>query len=634
MKKKARRRKKRQAPARGIGAGEDLQWIFPSNALGEESGFHDAGVETFKGNFYRYLAREAIQNSLDAKAPSIGQPVLVKFQVLELSPDDLPDFSSLREVYRRCRAYWSTDSKACAFFDSAYEIAGRSSIRALRVSDFSTTGVLGDNEDRGKNWYSLIRCSGSSSKYGGEGGSYGIGKNAPFAASNLRTVLYSTKTIDSGQAFVGVARLVTHKDSDGIKVHPVGYLGGPDGQAVRDPRAIPSHFRRSKEGSDVIILGFKAEDNWEDELRLSVLENFWPAILFDELIVQIGDQTISKGNLGELLESSSGEEDFTAHEYYQSYQSATLEFKEELPNLGKVQLYLRAGQTELPKRIAMVRTPGMVVFRKKALGPIPFCGLFLCRNRAGNKLLRDMEPPRHDFWDPDFPEKGMSKRYEREYTAFIRECVKQLTGTDDTSVIDIPELNRFLPDEEDMRSDTDDSGGDDETSEGFPDVPQPVEPQPLPVDPIRRPQTATRGAEGEDEGPTGDGDTGGGGDGDGGGGEGGVGEGGGRGGRGSPPLAIGYRAYPIGSTDDVYAVVVRSEDGSRGRVMLAVNVVGDDAREAIQVSTAQTTNGRRVRVNESGRLGPVTIPANGPLQLEITLAEPMKVAMEVTAHEA
>ncbi len=628
MKKKATQRKKRQAPARGIGAAEDLKWTFPSNALGEDSGFHDPGVETFKGNFYRHLAREAIQNSLDAKAPSVRQPVLVKFQVVQVSPDDLPDFSSLRKVYRRCRDYWSTDSKARDFFDSAYRIAGRSSIRALRVSDFNATGVLGDDEDRAKNWYSLIRCSGSSSKYGGEGGSYGIGKNAPFAASNLRTVLYSTKTTDGGQAFVGMARLVTHEGSDGFKAQPVGYLGGSDGQSVRNRRAIPSLFRRSKEGTDVIILGFKAEDNWEDELRLSVLENFWPAILFNELKVQIGDQTISKGNLGELLESSSGEEDFTAHEYYQSYQSATLKFEDELPNLGKVQLYLRAGQTELPKRIAMVRKPGMVVFRKRFRAPIPFCGLFLCRNRAGNALLRDMEPPRHDSWNPDFPEKGASKQYEREYGGFIRQCLKELTGTDDTSVIDIPELNRFLPDEEDMRSDTDDSGGDDDTSEGFPDMPQPVEPQPIPVDPIRRPQLAVTGGEGEDDGPTGDGDNGGGGDG-----EDGGGEDGGGGGRGSPPLAIRYRAYPIGKTDDVYAVAVRSEDGSRRRVVLTVNVVGDDARETVQVGTARTGNGRRVRVNESGKLGPVTIPAKGPLQLEITLAEPMKVAMEVLAHE-
>jgi hypothetical protein len=41
-----------------------MKWLFPKNEGGREGGFHDAGVETFKGNFDRYLARELIQNSL------------------------------------------------------------------------------------------------------------------------------------------------------------------------------------------------------------------------------------------------------------------------------------------------------------------------------------------------------------------------------------------------------------------------------------------------------------------------------------------------------------------------------------------------------------------------------------------
>ena len=94
MKRSARRRKKKQASVLEVGAGGDLKWTFPANPLGQDSGFHDAGVETFKGDFYRYLAREAIQNSLDAKARGARQPVQVKFQIVELSLDDLPDFLS------------------------------------------------------------------------------------------------------------------------------------------------------------------------------------------------------------------------------------------------------------------------------------------------------------------------------------------------------------------------------------------------------------------------------------------------------------------------------------------------------------------------------------------------------------
>ncbi|MCX7424491.1 MAG: hypothetical protein NTW96_02475 [Planctomycetia bacterium] len=163
-----------------------MQWLFPKSDLGQESGLHDAGVETFKGNYYRYLAREILQNSLDARSDP-NRPVVVKFQCVEIGRDRIPDMDGLGTALSQCRAYWADDQKAAAFFDRAVQLAQTATVTALRISDHNTTGVVGSDTERRKNWYSLIRCSGSSSKYGGEGGSYGIGKNAPFATSDLRT---------------------------------------------------------------------------------------------------------------------------------------------------------------------------------------------------------------------------------------------------------------------------------------------------------------------------------------------------------------------------------------------------------------------------------------------------------------
>ena len=36
-------------------------WTFPKNPGGQESGFHDAGVETFKGNLERYLGARSFK---------------------------------------------------------------------------------------------------------------------------------------------------------------------------------------------------------------------------------------------------------------------------------------------------------------------------------------------------------------------------------------------------------------------------------------------------------------------------------------------------------------------------------------------------------------------------------------------
>ncbi len=92
-----------------------MQWVFARNEGGRDSGFHDAGVETFKGNIDRYLARELIQNSLDARYDS-QKPVQVKFELLELKRDEVPDMKGLKATLERCGEYWTHQKRAKAFF--------------------------------------------------------------------------------------------------------------------------------------------------------------------------------------------------------------------------------------------------------------------------------------------------------------------------------------------------------------------------------------------------------------------------------------------------------------------------------------------------------------------------------------
>lgn len=381
-----------------------LSWTFAKNDGGQDSGLHNAGVETFKGNFDRYLAREMIQNSLDARH-DLNNPVFVKFERLELNRSEIPDMDGLTATLARCGEYWSHNKRAKQFFERAEKISRQEKITALRIGDSNTTGVLGSDTERSKNWYNLIRCAGSSSKGGGEGGSFGIGKNAPFAASLLRTVLYSTFNANDEHVFQGVATLVSHNHPHGGISQSTGFLGGQSGASVRSLSQVPAKFRRLQHGTDVIVLGFPATDNWQNDLVYSVLDNFWPAIHFGDLEVKVGDITITKGNLQPLLETFSGQEGFTANLFYQAFTRATHKFPTALPWLKEVTLYLMAGEAELPKRIAMVRKTGMKIFEKAFRSIIPFCGVFMCRSDDGNKLLREMEPPRHDTWDAEPPRK-------------------------------------------------------------------------------------------------------------------------------------------------------------------------------------------------------------------------------------
>ena len=58
----------------------EIGWRFPQTGGGVEAGIHDAGIVTFDGAPLSSLAREIIQNSLDARDDP-GQPVHITFEL-------------------------------------------------------------------------------------------------------------------------------------------------------------------------------------------------------------------------------------------------------------------------------------------------------------------------------------------------------------------------------------------------------------------------------------------------------------------------------------------------------------------------------------------------------------------------
>jgi hypothetical protein len=425
-----------------------MKWCFPSNNGGQEHGFHDPGVETFKGNFDRYLARESIQNSIDAAS---SNPVVVEFSMFWVSGKEIPGSSALASRFKACGDYYADDAKATRFFTEAQSLMEQKKVRVLKISDYSTTGVAGEDDERKGNWYNLVRCSGSSFKAGGEGGSFGIGKNAPFAASALRTVFYSTYNYKKEHIFQGVARLVTHESPDGKDIaQATGYWGTESGNSIRKADDIPKELRRQKQGTDILIYGYLGGLNWQDDIVYSVLENFWPAIYFGNLVVKVAGVEINQKTLPDLIKKHKDNGDLSAEFYFNAVTSPHHRvFSSKLEHLGEVSLWLVPGNSNYPNKIAMARKPGMIVFCKPCRSILRFSGFFHCANEEGNKKLRDMEPPAHDAWDPDRPERGASKKIEKELYDWVRACVRELAPHLDSKVISIPDLYRYLPDDGD-----------------------------------------------------------------------------------------------------------------------------------------------------------------------------------------
>lgn len=82
--------------------------------------------------------------------------------------------------------YWNdgNNQKTTRFFDKAIDVFNQDFIDVLRISDFNTTGLTGSDKDYNSAWQNLVKSSGVSNKGGTSGGSFGIGKSAPFACSD------------------------------------------------------------------------------------------------------------------------------------------------------------------------------------------------------------------------------------------------------------------------------------------------------------------------------------------------------------------------------------------------------------------------------------------------------------------
>ncbi len=165
-----------------------IGWYFPPTNGGVGDGFNNPGIAHFNGSPLTSLARETIQNSLDANTPS-NQQVHVSFELIELNPDDIGR-NEIEAAIVACQqvAKSDSDSTAVSALDVAAQTIRSEQIPCLCVSDRHTTGLQGDH------WRTLVKMQGISHKPGmeGAGGSHGIGKYAPFAVSTLRTVFYWT----------------------------------------------------------------------------------------------------------------------------------------------------------------------------------------------------------------------------------------------------------------------------------------------------------------------------------------------------------------------------------------------------------------------------------------------------------
>ncbi|HOW17478.1 MAG TPA: hypothetical protein PLC79_00460 [Phycisphaerae bacterium] len=240
------------------------------------------------------LVREAIQNSLDARAGT--GPVNVRFYLSSeenLASERAPNWfaglwphlcarrSGLRNI--------PPEPQACRF---------------VVVEDFGTGGLEGDprrgttpDDDERDDFFAFFRANGLSGKAGQEGGRWGVGKSVFNRASRINSFLaLSVRNSDKVAHLIGRCFLLTHK-INGTEYQPYGRFGVAQDDAfilpVEDRGTIDAFrrdFRIARELSTPglsVVVPYADEEITFDAIRSAVVrEYFWP-ILAGGLTVEI-----------------------------------------------------------------------------------------------------------------------------------------------------------------------------------------------------------------------------------------------------------------------------------------------------------------------------------------------------------
>lgn len=458
-------------------------WDFPLLGTGNQSGNNIAAITMFKGSgIMDGLAREVCQNSLDAKdkETSPDTPVKVSFELTYIKKADFQMFDGYNAALENSIDYWKMSPlrtpKIMEFLENVKTALDEGEIPMLVMSDYNTVGLngVGASETEKSFWNLLVNTEGISIKQDdNSAGSFGIGKNAPFAYSALNLVFYNTFAKDGGRAFEGVARLVTTQKEYNGKMRltqPIGkylyledeYTGRPILPSDECSIAKIDAFRRTEIGTDVAVVGFKLNDyvNWEKLTSIAIIKNFILAIMNGKLDVTVKSPEclfeIRKETLENLLFNDFKDEPQLkyARQTYETINKG-MHVVTKIAEKGDLSIYVKYEDT-YSASFSRFRSTGMLI--NTTVDVLPHFSVVAVVNDVGDmelsKTLREAEPPQHNEWKPknitdNRALHNKAAKYIRKITSEIQKVLDEFEKADITDKMDAG-IGNYLPDTSDV----------------------------------------------------------------------------------------------------------------------------------------------------------------------------------------
>ena len=478
-------------------------WKFQTNDSGQLDGWNDNGIQTFRSNTLKNLAREIIQNSVDAKLKN-GKPAIVKFTLDELPREAIPEIDELRD---RLIDIVDIDAKNEGEshrleMNDALACSKSAKFLVLSISDENTDGMPGGSlGDTTSAFFRYMKASGSSGGDQNRAGSHGLGKAAPLATTPLRTIFVSSCFQDDASRpttiYQGRCRLMS-RTIEGVVSSGTGYWGDNNYNPLQSlPSEKYAWLKRDVRGTTIAVPGFRsdAKREWSPIMAGYIVSEFFAAISRDTLAVKIVDNT-AKGKTAFEINSqtiANPKKFFTnqyikeqidiyvdkntndlqdAHYYFRCLSEKTpglIRKNFTISGLGEVRLSLLI-EENAPRKLCIIRKNMKITEEINAgqggrslwkPGYVPakildFVGVVEVVGDDGNSLLRSMEPPQHNSLSIDnMPEehRETGRRILKELSTELRSIIEDLATAEVEKERPVSEIAEYFHDDSDYDPD-------------------------------------------------------------------------------------------------------------------------------------------------------------------------------------
>lgn len=416
----------------------------------------NANVQYFSGNENEKidsLVRETIQNPLDHLKDK-SKPLVMEFEEFLVPVNEIPHVDEIKktidalikELKRKKSGTKGQISKYLDYYTEAKRRLNQKHILCLKISDYNTIGLKGSRFTD-----SIIgRFLGSVGDFDDSstgGGSGGLGKFAPFRFSAINFCFYSSLNEDDEYVYYGWGNNFYH-EIDNNKYMGETNIGYED-DVYKRQKPYPNGFLavRKEYGTDVIVIGHPVKfiNEWIDTVTVSIIRNFFGAVIDEKLVVRIKNingqiKTIDHKTINtylDLFDSSQRRrvskgipEDNTILECIDAYQNGnvfnSLDTKIKTPILGECEVRILQND-DFSKQFLFMRGPKMLIYTSKMkTGDLPYSGVFCCKSEKGNAKLRNIEDSHHKNWP--FEKKGEERKIKKEIDDFIKYCINEVAA--------------------------------------------------------------------------------------------------------------------------------------------------------------------------------------------------------------